>query len=98
MTTMEKAPASTRNATNHQPIEENTKACTDDTIPERVSKVPRMERQNVSATSDTFQTFSIPFFSCTMTECRSAVPTSQGTSAAFSTGSQPQKPPQPPST
>ena len=38
----------------------------------------------------TFQTFSIPRFSWTITECRNAVPTSQGMSAAFSTGSHPQ--------
>ena len=38
----------------------------------------------------TFQTFSMPRFSWTITECRKAVPTSQGISAAFSTGSQPQ--------
>ena len=40
--------------------------------------------------SDTFQTFSIPRRSWTMIECRNAVPTSHGISAAFSTGSQPQ--------
>ena len=37
-----------------------------------------------------FQTFSMPRFSCTMIECRNAVPTSQGISDAFSTGSQAQ--------
>src|SRR5689334_2546969 len=98
MTTIENAPASTSAATNHQPIEEKTNAWTEATIPDRVSSVPRIDRQNVSAISETFQTFSIPFFSCTITECRKAVPTSHGTSAAFSTGSQPQKPPQPTST
>ena len=49
----------------------------------------------MSATSETFQTRSMPFFSCTITECRNAVPVSHGIKAAFSTGSQPQKPPQP---
>ena len=39
-------------------------------------------------TSSTFQTFSIPFFSCTITEWRKAVAASHGISAAFSTGSQ----------
>ena len=37
-----------------------------------------------------FQTFIMPFFSCIITECRNAVPLSQGSSEAFSTGSQPQ--------
>ena len=45
-----------------------------------------------------FQTFSIPFFSCTITECRNAVAASHGISAALSTGSQAQYPPQPIST
>ena len=40
--------------------------------------------------SETFQTFSIPRFSCTITECRNAVPVSHGSSEAFSTGSQAQ--------
>ena len=40
----------------------------------------------------------MPFFSCTITECRNAVAVSHGISAAFSTGSQAQKPPQPTST
>ena len=38
----------------------------------------------------TFQTFNIPFRSCTITECRKAVPVSQGIREAFSTGSHPQ--------
>ena len=37
--------------------------------------------------SETFHTFSIPRFSCTMIECRNAVPASHGMSDAFSTGS-----------
>ena len=41
-------------------------------------------------TSPAFQIFSIPFRSWIITECRKAVPVSQGMSAAFSTGSQPQ--------
>jgi len=52
--------------------------------------VPSRQRQNVAEIRLTFQTFSIPRFSCTITECRKAVPTSHGISAAFSTGSQPQ--------
>ena len=45
--------------------------------------------------SSTVQTFSASRFSTTMAECSSAVPVSQGSSEAFSTGSQNQKPPQP---
>ena len=46
--------------------------------------------ENAALTSTMFQTFSIPFFSCTITECRNAVAASHGMSAAFSTGSQAQ--------
>ena len=45
--------------------------------------------------SETFQTLSIPRFSWIITECRKAVPTSQGMRLAFSTGSHAQYPPQP---
>ena len=41
-------------------------------------------------TSHMFQTFSMPRFSCIMTECRKAVPNNQGIKDAFSTGSHPQ--------
>ena len=58
------------------------------TIPERVRNVPKTARQKARITSRTFQTFSIPFFSCTITEWRNAVAASHGISAAFSTGSQ----------
>jgi len=46
--------------------------------------------QNVAKTSHIFHIFNIPRFSCIITECRKAVPVSQGMSDAFSTGSQPQ--------
>ena len=58
------------------------------TTPERVRNVPKIERQNASATRIVFQTFSIPRFSCIITEWRNAVAASHGISAAFSTGSQ----------
>ena len=64
-------------------------------IPERVRNVPKSERPNASITSSRFQTFSIPCFSWIITECRNAVAASHGISAAFSTGSQAKKPPQP---
>src|SRR5258708_28166292 len=60
-----------------------------------VSKVPRMHSMKVEKTSHTFQTFIMPRFSCIITECKNAVPVSHGSSEAFSTGSQPQYPPQP---
>ena len=47
------------------------------------------------STSEAFQILSIPRFSWIITECRKAVLISHGISAAFSTGSQPQYPPQP---
>ena len=46
-------------------------------------------------TSVTFQTRSMPRRSWTITECRKAVAVNQGSAPAFSTGSHPQKPPQP---
>ena len=48
-----------------------------------------------ASTSDAFQTFSIPRFSWIMIEWMNAVMHSHGISAAFSTGSQAQYPPQP---
>ncbi len=71
------------------------KACTDCTMPERVMKVPNRVRKKVMMTSVTFHTRSMPRRSCTITECRKAVAVNHGSSPAFSTGSQPQKPPQP---
>ena len=76
------------NPRNHGPIELSVNEWIELTIPERVRNVPKTERQNASTTSSTFQTFSIPFFSCTITECRNAVAASHGINAAFSTGSQ----------
>src|SRR5262252_1086062 len=81
--------------TNHVPMLDCAKACTELTTPLRVRKVPRMQSRNVQNTSHTFQTFIIPRFSCIITECRNAVPVSHGSSEAFSTGSHPQYPPQP---
>ena len=62
--------------------------CTLSISPLRVRKVAKMERRNVTITSSTFHIFSIPRFSWIITECRKAVPVSQGRSEAFSTGSQ----------
>src|SRR3984957_6562434 len=80
---------------NQVPIDDCAKAWTELITPERVRKVPSIESRNVAKISDMFQTFNMPRFSCIMTECRNAVPVSQGISEAFSTGSHPQYPPHP---
>ena len=72
------------------PTVEAPKAWIDSRIPERTRNVPSRASANVATTKDTFQTFSIPRFSCTIIECRNAVPTSHGISEAFSTASHPQ--------
>src|SRR5205807_2197716 len=84
-----------RNTTNHVPIEDCANACTELTTPLRVRNVPKIDSRNVEKMSQTFQVFSMPRFSCIMTECRNAVPVNHGISDAFSTGSHPQYPPQP---
>ena len=84
------ASVSAINTTNQSPIEDWAKAWTELMTPERVRKVPSIESRKVEKISHTFQTFSMPRFSCIMTECRKAVPVSQGMSEAFSTGSHPQ--------
>ena len=77
-------------ASSGPPTVDAPKAWIDSRIPERTRKVPSRQSVNVPRISDTFHTFSIPRFSCTITECRKAVPSSHGISAAFSTASQPQ--------
>ena len=57
--------------------------------------VPKIVRKNVRMMSVTFQIFIMPRRSWIMIECRNAVDVSHGRKPAFSTGSQPQKPPQP---
>ena len=69
------------------PTSDWTKAWIELTTPLRVRNVPSSDSENAIDTSTMFQTFSIPFFSCTITECRNAVAASHGISAAFSTGS-----------
>src|ERR1035437_4696105 len=70
-------------------------ACTDDTMPDRVRKVPRIVSTNVPTTRLTFHSRSMPRRSCMMAEWRNAVAVSQGMNDAFSTGSQAQYPPHP---
>src|ERR1700691_1500375 len=84
-----------KNQPNHSPIVDCAKACTELMIPLRVRNVPRIESQKVAKISHMFQTFSMPRFSCIMTECKKAVPVSQGISDAFSTGTHPKDPPHP---
>jgi len=72
------------------PIGDWAKLCTLLTMPLRVLNVPRMTSRKVRMIRAMFQTLSIPRFSWIITLCRKAVPVSQGSSAAFSTGSQPQ--------
>src|SRR5690242_7192431 len=66
--------------------------------PERVRKVPKIERIHAARINPRFHFFSIPRFSWIMTECRNADIISQGRNDAFSTGSQAQYPPHPSST
>src|SRR5690242_17110381 len=87
--------AISRKPTNQLPMLDCAKACTELTTPLRVSNVPKIHKKNVVNTSQTFHTFIMPRFSCIITECRNAVPLSHGSREAFSTGSQPQYPPQP---
>src|ERR1700675_3231268 len=89
------AKVSARKLTNQVPIDDCAKACTELTTPERVRKVPKMHSRKVEKISHMFHIFSMPRFSCIITECWKAVPVSQGMSEAFSTGPQPQYPPQP---
>src|ERR1700722_1647812 len=89
MTTAKKKPMS------NGPSEDWENAWTEVMTPERVKKVPRMVRANVAIDRERFHTRIRPRRSWTRTDCREPGPQSQGSSAAFSTGSQPQNPPQP---
>ena len=79
-----------RKTAKNGPMFDCAKACTEETIPLRVRNVPKIQRKKVVMTRTMFQTFSMPRFSWIITEWRNAVPASQGSSEAFSTGSQPQ--------
>jgi hypothetical protein len=75
---------------NHGPIADCVNEWTLATIPERVRNVPTSVRTKVAMTSAFVQMRSPPRRSATMAECTKAVAVSQGSSAAFSTGSQAQ--------
>ena len=87
MSVVAKASTTAMNPSRYGPTGDCTNECTDWTTPLRVRKSPKSASENAALTSTMFQTLSIPFFSCTMTECRNAVAASHGMSAAFSTGS-----------
>ena len=88
MSAVEKAATTAMKPSSHGPIDDCVKLWIELITPLRVRKVPKSERQKASETSTTFQTRSMFFFSCTITECRNAVEASHGIRAAFSTGSQ----------
>ena len=71
------------------------KACTDASTPERTRNVPIRLNEKAAMASSSDQVRNAPVRSVASAECSSAVATSQGIRAAFSTGSQNQKPPQP---
>ena len=74
----------------YQPIDVSTNECTDWSTPDRVRKVPNTASSKATMARATFQILNMPFFSCTIAECRKAVAASHGIRAAFSTGSQAQ--------
>ena len=69
------------------PSDEAVNECTDDIIPLRVRKVPKIQSVKVIMIKTIFHTLSMSFFSWIMTEWSNAVPASQGMKDAFSTGS-----------
>ncbi len=71
------------------------KECTEVSTPERTRNVPSSDSEKVRIARKIVQTFSASRFSITLAEWSRAVPDSHGSSEAFSTGSQNQKPPQP---
>ena len=76
-----------RNTRKKIPTAPWVKAWTEAMTPERVRKVPNSVSPKVRITSVRFQSLSMRRRSWIITECRKAVPVSQGMKAAFSTGS-----------
>ena len=64
------------------------KECTEFRMPDRTRNVPDNDSANAPIASSTVHAFRLSRFSTTNAECSSAVPVSQGSSEAFSTGSQ----------
>ena len=71
------------------------KACTEVSTPERTKNVPSSDSENALIDSNTVQALKLPRLSLAISEWISAVPTNQGMSEAFSTGSQNHQPPHP---
>ena len=71
------------------------KACTEVNTPERTKNVPSKDSEKAPMDSNTVQALKLPRLSLAISEWISAVPTNQGMSEAFSTGSQNHQPPQP---
>ena len=70
-------------------------ACTEVSTPERTKKVPSKDSEKAAMAKSTVHALKLPRFSVTIKEWMRAVPTNQGISEAFSTGSQNHQPPQP---
>jgi hypothetical protein len=87
-----KDPSSTRarKARKNMPMDPWVNACTEPMMPERVRKVPNSVSPKVRMMRVRFQSLSMRRRSWIITECKKAVPVSQGMKAAFSTGSQAQ--------
>src|SRR6185437_1636956 len=77
-------------ARNHGPIADSVNEWTLSITPERVRNVPSRVRMKVAITRAEVQIRSEPRRSATIEEWMKAVAVSHGSSAAFSTGSQPQ--------
>jgi hypothetical protein len=71
------------------------KACTEDSTPERIRKVPSSDSAKAAIDRNSVQASSCPRRSATASECIRAVPASHGIREAFSVGSQNHQPPQP---
>src|SRR5690606_34429741 len=71
------------------------KACTEDSTPERTSKVPSAHSDKAAMAGSKDQHLNTPRVSLNANEWINAVPTSQGMKEAFSTGSQNHQPHQP---
>ena len=84
-----------RNIRNTQPRLDAPKECTDGTGPPRFINIPYRARPKATLIRAMFHIRNIPRRFCTIMEWTKAVRASQGINAAFSTGSQNQKPPQP---
>jgi hypothetical protein len=84
-----------KNARKMAPSEEEPKECTEGTGPPRFMNMPYSASPKATFIKTMFHMRNIPRRFCTIIEWTKAVKASQGMKAAFSTGSQNQKPPHP---